>query len=199
MNRPKLDKNITLEDFKDYYWLKEELVVFCRGLGINRTGGKLEISYRIEKYLETGEIVTQSSRQIITSKFDWNVSELDSGTLITDNYKCTEHVRGFFKQAIGDHFKFNVPFLKWLKANAGKTLGEAVEEWRDIAEQRKGSNYQTEIAPQFEYNTYIRDFMNDNPALTIRDARNCWNAKRYMPGLRKYTKEDVINLIGLHA
>jgi len=33
----------------------------------------------------------------------------------------------FFKGKIGKTFSFNVQFQKWLKANAGKTYGAAIE------------------------------------------------------------------------
>ncbi|WP_435892216.1 SAP domain-containing protein [Peribacillus simplex] len=38
------------------YWLKEELQTFCGGNGISSTGSKIEISYRIETFLRSGEI-----------------------------------------------------------------------------------------------------------------------------------------------
>ncbi len=71
MDKPILDRNISLEDFNDFYWLKKELVHFCRTVGISSTGGKIEISNRIRTYLSTGEIVKQAkSTHKITSKFD---------------------------------------------------------------------------------------------------------------------------------
>ena len=42
---------MSIKDFKDYYWLKEELQNFCRGNGISASGSKLEISERIETFL----------------------------------------------------------------------------------------------------------------------------------------------------
>ena len=54
--RPNLTKEISIKDFKDYYWLKEELQNFCRGNGISTSGSKIEISNRIETFLMTGEI-----------------------------------------------------------------------------------------------------------------------------------------------
>ena len=54
--RPNLNKDINLKDFKDFYWLKEELVTFCREIGINSSGGKIDIANKIEVYLRTGKI-----------------------------------------------------------------------------------------------------------------------------------------------
>lgn len=195
MTRPKLDENISIENFQNYYWLKKELVDFCRNLGINTSGGKIDISYRIEQYLKTGEKIVHSGREKSISKFNWNSTKLDLNTLITDNFSCTENVRSFFKQTIGENFKFNVPFLKWLKSNNRKTLEEAIEKWKEINAHKKDTNFKTEIAPQFEYNTYIREFMSDNRNLSMKDAINCWNSKRYLSGRRKYQKEDLTNCL----
>ncbi len=195
MTRPKLDENISIENFQNYYWLKKELVDFCRNLGINTSGGKIDISYRIEQYLKTGEKIVHSGREKSISKFNWNSTKLDLNTLITDNFSCTENVRSFFKQTIGENFKFNVPFLKWLKSNNRKTLEEAIEKWKEINAHKKDTNFKTEIAPQFEYNTYIREFMSDNRNLSMKDAINCWNSRRYLSGRRKYQKEDLTNCL----
>ena len=114
MDKPILDKEISVEDFNDFYWLKKELVHFCRILGISSTGGKIEISDRIRTYLLTGKIVKQVKKTHKSkSKFDWANEILTENTLITDNYKNGENVRIFFIQEIGSHFSFNVIFMKW--------------------------------------------------------------------------------------
>ncbi len=41
MNRPALNNKISAKDFKEFYWLKEELIIFCKANGINRNGGKI--------------------------------------------------------------------------------------------------------------------------------------------------------------
>lgn len=54
--RPILTKEISRQDFMDFYWLKEELQSFCRDNGISASGSKIEISDRIETFLRTGKI-----------------------------------------------------------------------------------------------------------------------------------------------
>jgi hypothetical protein len=190
MSRPILDKNISLEDFKNYYWLKEELVRFCRDRGICVSGGKIEISSRIVAFLESGKIVRSNIKKIKNkSIFDWNNEHLSIGTVITGNYRNSENVRAFFKSEIGNTFRFNVAFMNWMRVNKGKTLGDAVVIWRKITEQKKDKGYKTEIAPQFEYNTYIRDFLYDNPGSSIKDAIASWKIKRDQPGVKKYEKK----------
>jgi len=191
MKRPDLNSKLSIDDFENFYWLKEELVLFCKKNGICSSVGKSEIAERIKIYLSTGKIIRETTKQIFTSKFDWNSSILNLDTIITDNYKNTENVRAFMKKLIGSHFNFSTEFMQWTKLNIGKTLGDAILEWKSIYEFKKTTKIKSEIAPQFEYNTYIRDFLTDNKHLTIKDAIKYWKLKRDIKGSNKYTKEDL--------
>ena len=161
--KPELNNKISLQDFKDFYWLKAELISFCKENNINRSGGKIEITNRIIYFIETGKNLgkTKINTQKPKSNFNWNLEKLSCETVITDNYKNTETVRQFFTAEIGKHFKFNVLFINWMKQNIGKTLKDAIEEWNRIYILKKDKNHKSEIGVQFEYNTYIRDFLAD--------------------------------------
>ena len=196
MSCPKLEKGISLKDFQEFYWLKEELITFCKEHNISSTGSKAEITDRVIIFLETGKNTNQSKteKQKPLSHFDWNSETLSCETIITDNYRNSENVRAFFKTQIGNHFKFNTLFMNWMKENVGKTLKDAINEWNRIYLLKKDKNYKSEIGSQFEYNTYIRDFLADNPGMTIEDARKHWLLKRKARGSRKYSKDDLTNL-----
>jgi len=191
--RPKLDKSISPNDFQDFYWLKKELVEFCRTEDLSTSGGKIEITKRISLYLTTGEKIVQRKKvkEKKTSTFDWYHEPLNLETKITDNYKNTEHVRTFFEKEIGKGFKFNVVFMKWMKANIGKTLQEAITMWHTINKQRKTNSKPKNIAPQFEYNRYLRDFLADNPELSRATGIQLWNIKKSMRGNNVYHKTDL--------
>lgn len=195
MPRPALTEKISLQDFKNYYWLKEELVHFCKKLRINSSGGKIEITKRIVVFLSTGKIVSKISSKKTYSKFDWNKQVLSHRTIITDNYKNTENVRRFFEKQIGLHFYFTTQFMQWMKKNVGKNLKEAVVQWNKLYELKKSTkNKKNKLDPQFEYNQYVRDFLQDNPNLKIKDAISYWKIKRSLPGSRKYEKNDLLLL-----
>ena len=81
--------------------------------------------------------------------------------------------------------------MDWMKMNSGKTLGDAVDKYREIALLKKDKIYRTEIAPQFEYNTYISDFLTNNPDRSMKDAVKSWRLKRENPGLKKYNRTDL--------
>ena len=93
-NRPNLDRNISLADFNDFYWLKEELVDFCKRVGISTSGGKIEIADRIRHYILTGKTDRiDAAKSKGKSKFDWSKEKLTLKTEITDSYKNGEKDR----------------------------------------------------------------------------------------------------------
>jgi len=85
--------------------------------------------------------------------------------------------------------------MNWMKSAEGKNLGEAVKKWKEISELNKTNKSPKNIAPQFEYNTYIRDFLLDNPSLDRSKAIACWKKKKLIRGDNKYIKTDL-SLIG---
>lgn len=188
MTRPILDKNLDSETFRSFYFLKEELVDFCRENGLPTSGGKIEITDRIAHFLDTGEIISASRE----SKTTVQISNIDLNTKIEPNFVCTEKHRAFFKEHIGNSFSFNVAFQKWLKNNTGKTYKEAIAAYYQILEEKKQGK--TTIDCQFEYNTYIRDFFADNPGRSLDDAIKCWKYKKQLQGHNRYEKSDLIIL-----
>ena len=185
MDRPELNNKLDSKTFKEYYYLKEELVDFCRKNNLQTTGGKIELTDRIAKFLDTGERTTSNHNARRTQIID----EITLDSIIEDNFICSEKHREFYKKEIGNSFKFNVLFQKWLKNNAGKTYKESIDAYYKILVDKK--NNKTTIDKQFEYNTYIRDFFNDNKDKTLDDAILCWKYKKSLKGLNKYDKDDL--------
>ena len=185
-NRPDLNKKLDSKTFRNYYYLKEELIDFCRENGLPVSGGKIEITVRIAHFLDTGEVLSIS----ITKKKAPVISGIDEDTRIETDFVCSEMDRAFFKEHIGNSFSFNVAFQKWLKSNAGKTYKEAIAAYYDILEEKKRGK--TKIDKQFEYNTYIRDFFADNQGKTLEDAIQCWKYKKQLQGHNRYERSDLV-------
>lgn len=185
IDRPKLDKNLDGKTFREFYYLKEELVSFCRKYGLPTSGGKLEITERIAHFLDTGEVLTAKRVQ----KKSHIISDITTDTKIEPDFVCSEKHRSFFKEHIGNGFSFNVAFQKWLKSNSGKTYAEAIAAYYQILEDKK--NGKTKIDKQFEYNTYIRDFFADNRGKSLDEAIKCWKYKKQLPGHNRYEKSDL--------
>ena len=187
--RPKLDINLDSNEFKEYYYLKEELVEFCRRNNLQSTGGKTELTERISKFLDTGERYTRKQNLRRTKIID----DITLDSIIEANFICSEKHRKFYRKQIGKSFSFNVLFQKWLKNNAGKTYKDSIEAYYKILEDKK--NNETTIDKQFEYNTYIRDFFEDNKDKTLEQAIKCWKYKKSLKGHNKYEKSDLKALV----
>lgn len=183
--RPKLDIKLDSKTFKEYYYLKEELIEFCRKNNLQTTGGKFELTERIAKFLDTGERTYISNNK----KKKNIVGDITLDTKIEENFVCSEKHRAFYKEQIGNSFSFNVAFQKWLKSNSGKTYKDSIDAYYKILEDKKKNK--TTIDKQFEYNTYIRDFFNDNKDKNLEQAIKCWKYKKSLKGHNKYEKDDL--------
>ena len=183
--RPNLSIELDSKTFKEYYYLKNELIDFCRKNNLQTTGGKIELTERIAKFLNTGERNIEN-HSIKRAKI---VGEITLDAIIEDNFICSEKHRAFYKEQIGKNFSFNVLFQKWLKSNSGKTYKDSIEAYYKILEDKKKNK--TTIDKQFEYNTYIRDFFNDNKDKSLEQAIKCWKYKKSLKGHNKYEKDDL--------
>lgn len=195
-NKDKLTKDLSGKEFKEYYFLKEELKDFCKKEGLKTSGSKNQLEERIIHYLNTGKSFDDSkaNEKIKKTKNIANhpnnnsdIREITLDSKLGDNFKCSEDKREFFENEIGKGFKFKVKFQKWLKANPDKTYRDAIDAYYDI----QNSKEKTNIGKQFEYNQYIRDFFEDNKDKKLEDAIECWNYKKSLKGHNKYEKTDM--------
>lgn len=186
--RPVLDKHLDSKTFRDFYYLKEELIDFCRKNSLPTSGGKLEITDRVAYFLDTGKILSVSTAKKTTPI----ISSINEDTEIEVDFVCSERHRAFFKEHIGNSFSFNVAFQKWLKSNPGKTYKEAINAYYQILENKKKGKSQ--IDRQFEYNTYIRDFFANNHGKSLEEAIKCWKYKKRLQGHNRYEQSDLAAL-----
>ena len=186
--RPPLDSNLSPEAFRDFYWLKAELQQFCREAGLRMSGGKVEISDRIAHFLEKGERGEGSNRSSTTKRSLPTDQPLTLETTIHEGFKCGQRERAFFESVIGPNFRFTVRLQKFIKANVGATYADIVAAWYEQEAQKKSGAFRTEIAPQFEYNRFIRAYFDDpaNDGATLDDATRLWKAVRSEPGPNVY-------------
>ena len=70
-----------------------------------------------------------TSRTTGSRAFDWHCDPITRKTPITKTYRNTQNVRRFFKAQCGDHFKFDGPFMAWLKSGKPRIMDDAVKEW----------------------------------------------------------------------
>lgn len=183
--RPKLSRNLSAETFKEFYYLKSELVEFCKENKLQTGGGKIELTERVFNFLKTGEKETRGSIRKKNKKLD----ELTLNSLIEKDMGYGENIRAFYELHLGKNFKFCVPFQRWLKGNVGKTFQDSIEAYKEIIKNKDKT--EKVIDRQFEYNTYIRDFFKDNKNKTLKQAICCWKYKKSIKGSNKYERSDL--------
>ena len=189
--RPRLTRAMSLEAFRESYWLKVELQDFCRQHGLSTMGGKQEIAARIEVFLQTGDkLVPAASPASSPEARRFNAAAATSFTMQTRcpaGFKCTQEVRRFFVAHLGEKFRFTVTLQQHIRDNPGITFQAIADEWLR-QEQRRKKGWKPEIASQFELNRFTRDFFADprNKGKSRQDCLDEWKRARARPGAHGY-------------
>lgn len=174
MSRPDLDSALSAEDFLDFYWLKDELLAFCRAHYLPTSGSKADLTERISHFLGTGELPAsfgkpRQPKAIMPQSFTRE-------TLIEPGWRCSQALRQFFEQELGRTFHFNSFMRDYItQRGIGHSLDEAIAGWRESKSKPAGSG---EIGRQFEYNQFTRDYFKANPHANREDVVRKWKKKR---------------------
>ena len=64
-----------------------------------------------------------------TNQFDWHCDPIARTTPVDATYRNTQNVRRFLKSQCGSAFRFDRPFMQWIKDGAEKTMGDVADEW----------------------------------------------------------------------
>ncbi|MGN7177187.1 cytoplasmic protein [Paenibacillus sp. FSL R5-0490] len=184
--RPELKRDLDVQAFHSFYWLKKELQNFCRENGMSAAGSKMEITDRIAAFLQTGEIKKPVKKKSLLAK-EVKLLELTLDTVITENHRCSQNVRVFFKSVI-PRFHFSTYIQNYFKENTGKTYRDVVHAWHEEEERKKDPSYTKQIGSQFEYNQFIRDYFADpkNKGNNRENAIKAWNELKKQPGSNRY-------------
>lgn len=92
-----LNEKLDGETFRSYYYLKKELVDFCRENNLPVSGGKVELTDRIACFLDTRKVLETSVKR----KAAIDVGLITENTRIESNIVCSEKHRAFFKEKMG--------------------------------------------------------------------------------------------------
>jgi hypothetical protein len=168
MAKTPLTTEISLEDFQRIYWLKTELLEFCRMHKLSTQGGKIELTTRIGEFLQTGKQQKPRKKSPTSAKMP---AQFTRATVIGVGWRCSQALRVFFHAEIGGHFHFDQVMRDFIAQGAGQTLEEAIRVWQQPRQK-------TEIAPQFEYNRHTRAFYAANPNATRQEALAAWEAHK---------------------
>jgi hypothetical protein len=62
-------------------------------------------------------------------RIDWHAHPLTRATPATAGYRNTQNVRRFLRTQCGPRFRFDRPFMQWIKDGTPKTMGDVADEW----------------------------------------------------------------------
>ena len=62
--RPEFKMIKSYDEFKKYYWYRQELSKICKELNIDHTGTKQELNYNIEEYFK-GNLISKKKKHVI--------------------------------------------------------------------------------------------------------------------------------------
>lgn len=167
--RPRLNSRLSTDEFCAWYWLKSELIDFCRLERLSPSGSKAELSERVIVFLAGGAPSRGSARR---SRRAAMPETFTLQTRIAPGWRCTRNLSDFFKQHCGKGFCFNALIRDFVHNRPGATLAEAIQSFR------QADSSPSEIQPQFEYNRHVRAFYEANPGASRQQMLDAWWAKR---------------------
>lgn len=174
------------EDLQNYYWMKSDLMMYCKKHGLPTQGAKSELIERIGVYLSTGH---RAAYKALSKQGERDSSKRITKNTLVENYNNDAETRKFFIEHIGTKFKFNAYLRRFTDpANIlpNMTYGDLIEGWVSFENSRKNSNGNHVISPQFEYNQFIKDYFEHEKGATLGKAISAWKTLISKQGPRTY-------------
>lgn len=173
--RPKLTPALDGQEFLRWYWLKDELIEFARELGVRASGGKELLASRIVAALDGAPFAEPAAQHPAGGR--QLTDPVTASTVIPPGQRCSQVVRGWFIQKVGDSFRFDQEMREFFAATDGtQTLQDALDHYR--ATRAQGTK---PIGSQFEYNRFTRAWHEANPDGSRDELLAAWREYRSRP------------------
>lgn len=183
--KPTLNKHINLSDLKNHYWLKSELIAYCKANQLATAGAKEEIMQRIEAFMIDGRRIKPLTIKAATRD---SSQPIQLNTLVI-NYHNDAATREFFIRHTGKYFHFNSylrQFTNKVNISPDMTYHDLIKGWVKAEATRNKPDYKTSIGKQFEYNQFIKDFFANEKNKSLADAIAAWKVVKTLAGDRTY-------------
>lgn len=189
-NRPKFEQMKSYQEFSQYYWYLAELKQVAKSLGIDDSGTKLELNYRIEEYFKGNLIKKKTPFKKI--KITGTDLTLDT-KLIECGFVFNQRFREFFANQTGiKNFKFNTDMVATAKKaketkDSSFTLGDMVDIYYGKKEYAKNDS------SACQWNQFLKDFCKEEENSVYRNkwqvASYLWNQVRISTRPKIYTND----------
>lgn len=174
-SRPPLSADLTEAEFLRWYWLKDELMSFAKGLDLRAGGSKDVLAARIAARLGGRQFVEPDpAPRANTAQLS---GRLSAETLIPVGQRSSQVVRAWMLERIGATFHFDAAMRSFFAQSDGtKTMQDAVDHW--YATRNTGV---THIDEQFEYNRFTRAWHTEHPGASRNELLAAWRKYRELP------------------
>lgn len=170
--RPAPTPSMTGAELRRWYWLRSELVVFARELGVSPGGGKVELTDRLAAVLDGRAVPRSPARPSSAPPLP---KPLTGSTVMPPRQRATQDLRAWFIEQVGLGFRFDGAMRSYI-AEGGHTLDEAVAFWH-----RSRSTPPPEIGAQFELNRFARQWHLTHPGASHHEMLTAWRVHRSQP------------------
>lgn len=175
----------SINDLHERYWLKLELIKFCKVNKLPTQGSKIELIERIDSFFKTGVASSHTSKKLTDKD---SLRPITKNTLVK-NYNSDAKTREFFVSNLGIKFKFNSylrQFTDKKNIKANTTYGDLATGWIVFENEKKGSK--PSISKQFEYNQFIQDYFSNENNGTLQQATSAWKTVKVQKGAHTYAQ-----------
>ncbi|GAA2177737.1 DUF6434 domain-containing protein [Leucobacter tardus] len=173
--RPQLSRELTGKELLRWYWLKDELADFARSLGLRTGGGKQVLALRLAAALDGVPFAEPVSKRSGSAR--QLSGPLAASTVIPRGQRCSQVVRAWFVEQVGQPFGFDGEMRAFFaKTDGTQTLQDAL----DCYYATRGQG-QKAIDPQFEYNRFTRAWHEEHPDSSREELLDAWRDYRCCP------------------
>ena len=188
-NRPDFSNIKSFEEFKKYYWYREELSQICKSLGLEYRCTKKELNYIIEQYFKGNKV------EKFLKKAKKN--QLEDITLETPLLNCgfsfNQKFRDYFSAVTGvSPFKFNADMATaWRKVKSDNDKEFTIQDMIKIYYGE--SDYAKYDNSTCQWNQFLKDFCADefsnNYSNKLKVAAILWKEVRNSNNEKIYSKQ----------
>lgn len=188
-DRPEFDKIKSYDEFKKYYWYREELIQICKNLKIEDKGSKQELNDIIKEYF-SGNIIKKSktiNNKKEIEKFDINSPLLKCGFAFNDKF------REYFSELTKiKPFKFTADMAFALKkVRKEQKMDFTIKDMLDVY--YGNSNYAKYDNSSCQWNKFFKEFCEDSVSKSysnkLKVASILWNEVKNSTNEKKYSRE----------
>lgn len=147
----------------------------ARVRGVPTTGSKTQLVAALRHHLDgRGATASAPGRPRPAPPL---AEPLTRSTVLPVGQRCTQQLRHFCTAEVGRDFRFDAPVRAFVATSDGRrTVGDLLDHWGETR-----SREPSDIAPQFEFNRFLRRWHLDHPGAGRPAGLDAWWRHRALP------------------